>query len=54
VPRTSAIRFALIYLPSLAPTRREPFDEFCGIGEDMWRFSAPGSAYGAGGVPIER
>jgi hypothetical protein len=46
VPRTFAIRFALAYLWSLAPTSREPFDEFWRSlpRDDMWRFGAASSA----------
>jgi len=42
VPRTFAIRFALAYLWSLAPTSRKPFDEFWQalVQPDMWRFSS--------------
>lgn len=40
--RTFAIRFALAYLWSLAPSNRKPFDEFWLTlsNADMWRFSS--------------
>lgn len=42
VQRTFAIRFALAYLWSLAPSSREPFDEFWkALAETtMWRFGS--------------
>jgi hypothetical protein len=46
VNRSFAIRFALAYLWSLAPTSREPFDAFWSAldADHMWRFSSANQA----------
>lgn len=43
---TFAVRFALAYLWSLAPTSRQPFDAFWQAlsATDMWRFSSADQA----------
>jgi hypothetical protein len=48
VPQTFAIRFALAYLWSLAPTSREPFDDFWRTlsANHAWRFSSASQSLG--------
>jgi hypothetical protein len=47
VPQTFAIRFALTYLWSMAPTSREHFDGFWKnlAADHMWRFSSACQAF---------